>query len=61
MSTPTDGQHTGPERGAYDNAQKAVRERNEEARRVAKKQRAEADRRDATARNEREERHGVYR
>ena len=56
-----DGGHVGPARGAYDDAQKRIRERNDEARRVAKRQRAEADRRDAVGRSQREARDGVYR
>ncbi len=61
MSPDNDSGHTGPARGAYEEAQKQVRERNEEARRNAKKQRADEDQRNAAAKSKREQRDGVYR
>ena len=53
--------HQGPGRQAWDEAQKTVRARNDEARRVAKQQRADDDRRHATERLKRDVRDGVYR
>lgn len=63
MSAPDrkDDNQLSTRRGAYEDAQREIRERNEAASQAAKKQRAEADRRDATARDRRYERDGVYR
>jgi len=57
----SDQLQTSARRGAYDDAQKVVRERNEEARRNAKKERADSDRRLAAEQRQRDERAGVYR
>ena len=48
-------------RAAWEDAQRSVRERNEAARQAAKQQRADDDRRQASAQRERYERDGVYR
>lgn len=56
-----DTQHTGPARGAYEDAQKQVRERNDAARQAAKQQRADDERRTASGQRERDEQAGVYR
>ncbi len=64
MSTPDQKSNdTGGPRGggAWQDAQKQVRERNDEARRVAKQQRAQTDRREAAEQLERDARAGVYR
>jgi hypothetical protein len=64
MSTPDKNKnerHQGPGRGAYDEAQKGIRERNDEARRVAKKQKADDEHRAQVGRNQRDARDGVYR
>jgi hypothetical protein len=53
--------HTGPGGDAWVDAQRQMRERNDEARRQGKQRKAEADRRAAVSRSESDARNGVYR
>jgi hypothetical protein len=47
--------------GAWEDSQRRVKERNEETRRLAKKERAETERRVQAAQRMRDQRAGVYR
>ena len=53
--------HVGPTGDAWVEAQRSVRERNDEARRAGKEERAEKDRRVAAERREEDKRGDVYR
>lgn len=61
--TPSDDnkKHDGPNGDAWVEAQRSVRERNDEARRAGKEERAETDRRAAAERREEDKRGDVYR
>jgi hypothetical protein len=61
MSQNDDTRHVGPRGDAYQEAQKHVRERNDEARRVGKEERAEDERRAAQNRYDADKRDGVFR
>lgn len=56
-----DSAHVGPAGGAYEEQQKALRERNDQARQVAKQERADTERRAAATRRDADRRDNVYR
>jgi hypothetical protein len=56
-----DARHVGPSGGAYEEQQKALRERNDQARQAGKEQKAEQDKRAAAERREEDRRGDIYR
>jgi hypothetical protein len=56
-----DARHVGPAGGAYEEEQKGVRERNEQAKQAGKERNAEKDRRAAAARRDEDQRGEIYR
>lgn len=56
-----DSPHVGPNGDAWLEAQRTVRERNDEARRAGKEERAETDRRAAVTRHEEDKKGDIYR
>ena len=56
-----DQAHVGPAGGAYEEQQRALRERNDEARRAGKEEVAERDRKRQAERREEDKRGDVYR
>jgi hypothetical protein len=56
-----DPAHVGPNGDAWVEAQRAVRERNDQARQAGKEERAEDDRRVAQARRDEDKRGDIYR
>jgi hypothetical protein len=56
-----DKQHVGPAGGAYEEQQRALRERNDEARRAGKEEMAERDRQRQAERRAEDKRGDVYR
>jgi hypothetical protein len=54
-------EHVGPAGGAYEEEQRALRERNDEARRAGKEEVAERDRQRVAERREEDKRGDVYR
>ena len=61
MSKDDNARHVGPTGDAWVEAQRSVRERNDEARRAGKEERAEDDRRAAADRRAEDQRQNVFR